>query len=166
MATNMFIKFEGPELKGESTDETHKDEIAVLSWSHGFSQPTSPIRVSAGGGTVEQANHSNFLFTKYIDSSTDDILKMCWSGKHIDKATFTCYRASGEKQGVKYLQIIMEKVIISNYSISGGIGDLPVENIALDYGSVQYNYIPQKETDGTGEGAQPIKHDLILQKVE
>ncbi len=35
-----------------------RSEIEVLSWNHGFSQPTSPTRSTAGAGTVEQANHS------------------------------------------------------------------------------------------------------------
>ena len=46
----------------------------------------------------------------------------------------------------------MDKVIVSNVSFGGGSGDLPAENISLSYGKVQYSYIPQKETDGTGEG--------------
>ena len=66
MAGNFFIKFEGPVIAGESTDTTHKDEIQVLSWSHSFNQPTKPTRSSAGGGTVEQANHSDFSITKYV----------------------------------------------------------------------------------------------------
>jgi type VI secretion system secreted protein Hcp len=59
----------------------------------------------------------------------------------------------------------MDKVIVSNISLSGGSGDLPVENISLSYGKVQYSYIPQKETDGTGDGVQPVSHDLITQEV-
>ena len=92
MAGTMFLKLTGPDITGESTDSAHPGEIQVLSWSHSFNQPTSPTRSSAGGGTVEQANHSDFSFTKYTDASTDDLLKMCWSGKHIEKGVFCAYR--------------------------------------------------------------------------
>lgn len=163
MAGNMFIKI--GDIAGESTDSTHTDEIQVLSWSHSFNQPTSPTRSSAGGGTVEQANHSDFCFTKYTDSSTDDLLKACWTGKHIDTAMFSAYRSNGDNTAVKYLEINFEKVIVSNISIGGGTGDVPTETITLSYGTIEYKYIPQKEDDGTGEGAQPVKHDLILQEV-
>ena len=151
MATNMYIKFEEPAIEGASTSAGHEKEIEILSWSHGFSQPASPTRSTAGGGTVEQATHQNFTFTKYLDGSTNALLKYCWSGKQIGKATLTCFRSDGARDNapVEYLKVIMEHVIISNYSVSGGPGDIPVENVSLDYGIIQYNYIKQKHTAGS-----------------
>jgi type VI secretion system secreted protein Hcp len=165
MAANFFLKLETPEIKGESTDSNHKDELQVLSWSHSFSQPTKPTRSSAGGGTVEQANHSDFSITKYVDAATDDVLKYCWNGKQIGKGTFSAYRSDGDNKAIKYLEVIMEKIVISNVSFGGGGGDLPTETIALAYGKVTYNYIPQKTADGTADGVQPVYHDLIGQEV-
>ncbi|MFP4270600.1 MAG: Hcp family type VI secretion system effector [Alphaproteobacteria bacterium] len=165
MAINAFIKFEDPAISGEVTATGHTEELQVLSWSHGFNQPTSPTRSSAGGGTVEQANHADFSFTKYTDAATDDLLKHCWSGKQIGKATVTSYRADGNNTPVKYLEIVMEKVIVSSVSLGGGTGDLPTETISLSYGIVKYAYIPQKEVDGTGEGVQPVTHNLFSQEV-
>ena len=165
MASNMFIKFEDPKVEGESTDSSHEKDIQVLSWSHSFSQPTSPTRSSAGGGTVEQASHSNFTFSKYTDSSTDDLLKLCWQGNQIAKATFYAYRADGDNKPVLYLTIEMEKVIVSNYSVGGGSGDISTESVALDYGKVKYTYKRQKSEDGTADGDQPVSHDLIKQEV-
>lgn len=168
MATNMYIKFTGPDIAGGSTSSEHAGEIEVMSWSHGFTQPTSPVRSTAGAGSVEHAAHSNFSFTKYLDSATDDLLKQCWTGKQIAKALVTCYRADGaaDNKPIKYLEIEMEHVIIANLSISGGAGDIPVENVSLDYGIIKYTYLPQKKADGTGGSAQPIKHDLETRKVE
>jgi len=165
MAANFFLKFEEPAIKGESTDADHKDELQILSWSHSFNQPTSPTRSSAGGGTVEQANHSDFSITKYLDAATDDLLKYCWNGKQIGKGTFTAYRADGDNKPIKYLEVIMEKIVISNVSFGGGGGDLPTETVALGYGKVTYNYMPQKTADGTADGVQPVYHDLIGQQV-
>ena len=161
MASNMYLKFEGPAIQGECSDANHKNEIEVHAWNHGFTQPTSPLRSSAGAGTVERAHHADFTFTKYLDSSTDDLLKHCWSGKQISKATLTCYRADGNNKPIEYLKVAMEQVIIANVSLGGGGGDLPVENVALSYGKVQYVYNPQKKEDGTsGPAQQPIAHDL------
>lgn len=165
MAGNMYIKLD--DIKGETTAKGHKEEIELLSWNHGFSQPTSPTRSTAGAGTVEQANHQNLTFSKYLDAATDSILSHCWSGKQVKKALLTCFRADGQKKNepVKYLEVEMEHVVISNYSISGGPGDVPVENVSLDYGVVTYKYMPQKHADGTGDGAKPIKHDLETREV-
>jgi type VI secretion system secreted protein Hcp len=165
MAGNMFLKLETPNIEGESSDSSHEKEIQVLSWSHSFNQPTSPTRSSAGGGTVEQANHSDFTITKYVDAATDDILKQCWSGKMISKGTFCAYRADGNNKPVKYLEIVMSDIIISNVSFGGGTGDIPTETVALSYGVIEYKYIPQKKDDGSGDGAQPVKHDLVKQEV-
>ena len=166
MAANMFLKFETtPAIDGESAATDHAKEIEVLSWSHSFNQPTSPVRSTAGGGTVEQANHADFSFTKYLDSATDDLLKYCWTGKQIGKGTFTAYRADGDNQPVKYLEIDMQHIIVSNVSFGGGSGDIPTETVTLAYGIVQYNYIPQKPADGTAGGNQPIQHDLEKHEV-
>ena len=156
MAINMFLKFENPSIKGSSNVPGHTDEIEVLSWNHGFVQPTSPTRSTAESGT-----HQNFTFTKYLDHSTDDLLKLCWGGKQIGKATLSCYRADGasDNKQVEYLRVVMEHVVISNYSISGGPGDIPVENVSLDYGIVQYIYVDQKHGDSSA------KHDLKTNSV-
>jgi type VI secretion system secreted protein Hcp len=165
MSSNMYIKFKNPEIEGEASDSEHEKEIEVLAWSHSFHQPTSSTRVSAGGGTVERANHSDFSFTKLMDTATDDLLKHCWSGKHIDKAVFSCYRANGDNKPVKYLEVEMEHVIISSVSFGGGPGDVPSENVSLNYGKVTYNYIPQDEKEGTAGAVQPVSHDLMQNTV-
>jgi type VI secretion system secreted protein Hcp len=149
MATNMYLRFEEPAIEGASTVPGHEKEIEVLSWNHGFVQPTSPTRSTGGGGTVEQANHSNFSFTKYLDAATNALLKYCWAGKQIGKATLTCFRSDGARDQhlTEYLSVVMQHVVLSNYSVSGGPGDIPVENISLDYGIITYNYKEQHHAD-------------------
>lgn len=168
MAINMYLKFEDPELEGGSTAADHEKQIEILSWNHGFSQPTSPTRSAAGAGTVEQASHQNLSFTKYLDTSTHDLLRYCWSGKQIGKATLMCYRADGSKENkdVKYLEVLMEHVIIANLSVSGGPGDIPVENVSLDYGTVKYTYIDQTKDKGEAGGNKPVSHNLETRKIE
>lgn len=166
MATNSYVKMDN--ITGSSTAAGHTDEIEILSWSHGFGQPTSPTRSTSGSATIEQANHSNFTFTKYIDSATDDLLKYCWGGQQIPNVVVTCYRADGDASNapVQYLKVEMQHVVISNISLSGGAGDVPVENVSLDYGIVKYTYTPQKTADGTPGTAEPIQHDLEQRKIE
>jgi type VI secretion system secreted protein Hcp len=161
----MFIVFKKPDIKGESEDSNNKDAIDVLSWSHSFNQPTSPTRTTGSAGTVEQANHSDFSFTKYLDAATDDLLKFCWSGKQIDTATFSAFRADGSDMPLKYLEVEMKNVLITNISIGGGTGDIPTETVTLSYDVVKYNYIPRKKADGSAIGNQVVTHDLSQRKV-
>jgi len=148
-ATNIFIKFDG--IEGSSTSTGHEKEIEILSWSHSFAQPASATRSTAGAGTVEQANHRGLTLTKYLDTASTALLKACWSGSQLQSATISCFRSdgSGDDKPVKYLEVTMQDVMIGSYSISGGPGDIPVENISLDYGAIKYTYIDQKHPDGT-----------------
>jgi type VI secretion system secreted protein Hcp len=164
MAINAYLKLD--KIDGDCTADGHAKEIEVLNWNHGFTQPTSATRSAAGGGTVEQAAHQPLSISKYIDSATTVLMKTCWSGKTIATATLSCFRASGaeDNKAVEYLKVDMVDVIISNQSISGGGGDLPVENLTLDYASVQYTYVVQK-ADGTAGGNKPAKHDLMKREI-
>jgi type VI secretion system secreted protein Hcp len=162
MAHNVFIKCAA--WNGGSTSKGHEAEIEVASWSHGFDQPTSPIRSAAGGGTYEKAHHHHFTFTKQLDSSTDDILKSLWTGAHIDKVLLTCYRAAGDtganQIGVPYLKVEMESVIVTAFAISGGDGGFVNETVSLNYAKVTYTYTNQDKTSGKVGAAQPVSHDL------
>lgn len=147
MATNMYIRFEDPRFSASGK------EIEILSWNHGFSQPDSPTR-----GT---AQHSNLGFTKYLDGESNELMRFCWGGKQIEKGTLTCFRSDGARDNkpVKYLEVVMQHVVISNYAVSGGPGDIPVENVSLDYGTIEYKYIEQRHAD---EGRPP--KSLMLNK--
>jgi type VI secretion system secreted protein Hcp len=163
MSSNMYIKFEQPDVTPSSPTPGHAGEIEILSWSHGFTQPSSP----AGGGTLEQANHSSLSFTKYLDDTSNPLLKLCWSGKQIGKATLTCYRSDGlPSRTVLYLRVTMEHVIISNYAVTGGAGDIPVENVSLDYGIVRYEYTPSSSSDSNSAKHNSVMHNLESQTVE
>jgi type VI secretion system secreted protein Hcp len=163
MATNMFLQLDG--VKGGATDEQHKDWIEIFSWSQGFSQPSMPISLSGGqAAATAMCNHSPISVTKYLDEATHLILTRIWSGKILPKAKIECFRAAGEQAPVKYLEVSMEAVIISNYSISVSGDDIPMENITLTYGKVTYNHIPYKRS-GEAKGNQPVYHDLRTNKV-
>lgn len=162
MAQNFFIKIDG--IEGESKVEGHDKDIQVLSWSHSFNQPTSATRSSAGGGTVEQANHADFSITKYLDIASVPLMKQCWSGKTAATATFTAYRSDGDAL-VEYLKIEMTNVLISNISLGGGTGDMATETVTLSYSKVQYTYVQQKVAGGGNDGNKVASHDLALQKI-
>ncbi len=164
MATNVFITTKAPDIVGGSSAKGHEGWIEVLSWNHGWNQPTTPTRGHGGGGTLEKVNHQNFVFTKILDSATDDLLKMIWTGKHIDNLTMVCYRSAGDvgtaQMGVPYLKVELESVIVTDYQISGSIGDMPMESVAVNYSKVTYTYNGQDKLKGTAGADQPVSHCL------
>jgi type VI secretion system secreted protein Hcp len=133
MSSNMYLKFEQPEVAGGSADPGHQGEIDVLSWSHGFTQPTGQPETS----------HSRLSSAKYLDVATNTCSSFPGAGGRSARQTITCFRADGASgnQPVMYLTIVMERVVIANYSISGGPGDSPVENIGHPQSQDWHHYL-------------------------
>ena len=143
MAVDMFIKI--GDIKGESVDGKHKDEIDVLSWSWGMSQSGS-AHVSGGAG-AGKVNVQDISFTKYIDKSSPILLKHCCNGKHIPEAMLTVRKAGGE--ALEYLIIEMEKVLITSVSTGGSGGeDRLTENVTLNFRDFHVKYTPQAAEGG------------------
>ena len=65
MATDIFAKI--GDIKGESIDAKHKDEVEVLSWSWGVAQSGS---VTGPGGGTGKASFADFSFTHRIDTAS------------------------------------------------------------------------------------------------
>ncbi|AMB84272.1 Hcp1 family type VI secretion system effector [Pseudomonas agarici] len=152
MAVDIFIKI--GDIKGESQDEAHKDEIDVLNWSWGMSQ-SGNMHAGSGGG-AGKVEIRDLAINKYIDKSTPNLMMYCSSGKHIDKVRLTVRKAGGDSQ-VEYLVINLEEVIITSLSTGvSGSDDRSTETITLNFAQVRVDYQPQK-ADGAREGG-PIKY--------
>jgi type VI secretion system secreted protein Hcp len=148
MAMDQFIKIGS--LKGEAQDKTHKDEIDVLSWSWGISN-SGNAHVGGGAG-AGKCNVQDLSFTKYVDKSTPDLMLATCNGKHFDKATLTI-RKAGENP-LEYLQITLEKVLVSSFSTGGSGGeDRLTETVTLNFAKVNVQY---KEQTDTGSAASPV----------
>jgi type VI secretion system secreted protein Hcp len=148
MAVDMFMKV--GDIKGESADKTYKDWIDVLAWSWGMSQSGS-MHIAGGGGSGK-VNMQDLSFTKYVDTSSPNIMLECCNGKHYPEATLVV-RKAGENP-VEYMKIKMTDVIISNYSTGGSGGeDRVTENVTLNFAKVNVDYTPQ---DAAGAGGAAI----------
>ena len=146
MAVDMFIKV--GDIKGESLDHAHKDEIDVLAWSWGLSQAGS--MGMGGGGGAGKVNVQDLSFTKYVDKSSPNLMKFCCSGKHYPDATLTI-RKAGDKP-VEYLILKLTDVLISSVSTGGSGGEERLsENVTLNFAKVKVSYQPQKK-DGSKDG--------------
>lgn len=154
MAVDMFIKID--QIKGESPDDKHKDEIQVLSFSWGATQ-SGTTHVGTGGG-AGKVNFSDITFTKYIDKASPLLLQGCASGKHYKDALLTVRKAGGNP--LEYLKIKLSDVLVSGFN-SGGSGgeDRLTENVTLNFGKIDFAYTPQKR-DGTADVAVVSTWDI------
>ena len=107
MASDIFAKI--GDIKGESLDSKHKDEVEILSWSWGVSQSGSITQ--GGGGGAGKANFNDFNFTHHVDKASPVLLKACATGEHIKEATITVRKAGKGQQ--EFLIIKMNDVLIT-----------------------------------------------------
>src|SRR2546421_4666432 len=146
MAVDMFIKI--GDLKGESRDNKHKDEIDILAWSWGMSNSGSAH--TGGGAGAGKVNVEDLSFTKYLDKSSPDLMLACCNGKHYTDAQLIV-RKAGEKP-LEYVKITLTEVMITAVTTGGSGGeDRLTENVTLNFAQVKVDYVEQTPTGGTGD---------------
>lgn len=151
---DIYVKFSGPDIKGESQDQDHKDWIEVKSWAHGIIQPRSATASSAGGHTAERCEHEDMVFQKDLDLVSPQLFQACSSGQTFATVTVDFMRADGDGKRVKYLEIQLKNVIVSSIHPSIPAAELPVETFALKYAAIQWRYTQQKISGGQGGTSQ------------
>jgi type VI secretion system secreted protein Hcp len=159
MASDIFAKI--GDIKGESRDAKHQDEIEVLSWSWGVSQTGSVTRGRGGG--AGKATFQDFTFTHHIDRASPLLMKSCATGTHIPEATITVRKAGKAQQD--YLIIKMTDVLITGVALSVA-GDEPsgAENVTLQAAKVDLEYKAQK-ADGSLDAGLHFRYDIQANKV-
>ena len=158
MASDIFAKIGN--IKGESTDAKHKDEIVVLSWTWGVTQ-TGTMSFGGGGGSGK-ASFQDLNFTHHIDKATPLLLKACATGQHVPDATITVRKAG--KGQLEYLIIKLTDVLVTSVSMSVSEDAATAENVSLQFAKVDLEYKPQK-ADGSLDAGVHFKYDIKANKV-
>ena len=154
MPADIFAKL--GDIKGESLDEKHKDEIEVLSFSWGVATVNAPAGPGAAGG---KAAFHDLVITHNIDKASPLLLNACATGQHLKEATIT-HRKAGKGQQ-EFLIIKMNDVIITGVQHSDG--ETPSETVNLTFAKVDLEYRPQK-ADGSMDAGLHFKYDLKANK--
>jgi type VI secretion system secreted protein Hcp len=160
MPSDIFAKI--GDIKGESTDAKHKDEIEVLSFSWGVTNPIPPGGAGGGGG-AGRATFNDLAITHRIDKASPKLFEACATGKHLPEATIT-HRKAGKGQQ-DYLIVKMNDVIITGVVHGGGAGqpETGSETVTMAYAKVAFDYKPQK-ADGSLDVAVHFGYDLKTNK--
>ena len=160
MASDIFAKI--GDIKGESTDDKHKDEIDVMSYSWGVAQ--TGTMAFGGGGGAGKAQFSDFSFTTNTSKASPSLFLACANGQHIKEATITVRKAGGDTKGQDYLILKLSDVLVSSYNTNGSSGgDRPTESISMAYAKIEFTYKPQKP-DGSLDAGVTAGWDLKANK--
>ena len=158
MAIDIFAKL--GDIKGESKDSKHKDEIEVLSYSWGVSHPVS-LGSGGAGGAAGKATFHDLSFVHKVDKSSPVLMQACATGEHLKDATIT-HRKAGKGQQ-EYLIIKMQDVFVTSVAIDTTRADGGAENVSFTFSKVQVDYKPFK-SDGTLGSSVHFKYDIAAQK--
>src|SRR6476660_2604556 len=127
MAADIFAKL--GDIKGESIDDKHKDEVEVLSYSWGVTNAGS-MGYGTGGGEGKATFH-DLSFTHKIDKSSPVLLQYCATGVHLKEATIT-HRKAGKGQQ-EFLIVKMSDVIITGVTHGDTSDGGHAENVTLAF---------------------------------
>jgi type VI secretion system secreted protein Hcp len=152
MAVDVFLKI--GDVKGESKDSKHPDEIDVLSWSWGVSNAGN---VGSGGGAgAGKANFSDISFMHSLDKASPVLMKACAMGDHYDLATLVARKAGKGQQD--YLIVKMKEVYITSVQPSGS-SEHPMESVSMQFGHIDLEYKAQKP-DGSLDAGVHFIYDI------
>lgn len=143
-AVDYFLKL--GDIKGESTDDKHRDEIEILSFSWGESQSAGSS--SGGGGGAGKVEFQDFQFTMLVGLATVPLILACATGEHIEEGLLTARKAGGSQQ--EFYKITLSDLLVSSYAQGGfAAGDtLPTDSFSLNFAKIEWEYARQKE-DGS-----------------
>jgi type VI secretion system secreted protein Hcp len=143
VAVDYFLKIDG--VPGESSDLKHKGEIQLESFSWGESSPAGAG--AGGGGGAGKVQMQDLVVTMLVSKASPKLMLSCATGKHLKEAVLTARRAGKAQQ--EFLVIKLKDVIISSYQTGGAAGgDVPMDQAALGFSTIQLEYRPQK-ADGS-----------------
>ncbi|HTI39005.1 MAG TPA: type VI secretion system tube protein Hcp [Vicinamibacterales bacterium] len=159
MAADIFAKL--GDIKGESIDDKHKDEIEVMSISWGVSNSGS-MAFGTGGGEGKATFH-DLTFMHRVDKATPILMQACATGTHLKEGIIT-YRKAGKGQQ-EYMIVKMNDIIVTGvqHAHGGSGGEGATESISLSFAKVAFEYKPQK-ADGSLDAGIHFKYDIKAQK--
>ena len=134
------------DIKGESLDDKHKNEIDVMSFSWGMTQ--TGVSATGGGGGAGKVRMIDFCFVAKTSSASPLLMLNCANGTHIKEATLVCRKAGGTQ--LEYLKIKLTDVLVSSYKPAGSEADLfEVEDFSFD---IEQTLNIGSQSSGAGAG--------------
>ena len=147
------------DIKGEATDEGHKDWIIINSMS-------APINRSIAAGAKDQQRArgettlGDIVTVRQLDKSSTKLAEACASGKFFPEAEIHfCSTLNGKQE--PFLKYKIKDVIITSYGFHGVASNdpMPSEEVTLAFTEVEWTYIVVDPKTGKATGNVPGKYN-------
>ena len=147
--TKFFLRVDT--IQGDSTDVGFVNQIHLLTWGWGLSNPTDPVVIGTGAG-AGKATRDDFVFVGRAGLQSPKLVGALNGSRVIPRILLSCVRPGGSP--FTYLTIEFDEAIISSYDITpDGQDGTPIEIVHVKYAKIIYKFIPQKPD---GSVATPI----------
>jgi type VI secretion system secreted protein Hcp len=160
MAVDMFLKI--TDIKGESTDAKHKDEIDIESFSWGATQQAAGS-AGGGGGGAGKVQMQDFHFVMRSSKASPKLFQAVATGQHLKEAVLTARKAGGKDQ-IEFLKIKLSDILVSSYQEAASAdGDAPNDSFSLNFSKIEVEYFSQGPTGKIEEStraAWDVRHNV------
>ncbi len=154
---SVFLNYEG--IKGESSDQGHKDWIDVTSWQWGVERNITSSTSTQGDRESSNAVITDLKINKKMDSSSNRLFieSCCGTGKTVKLHLTKTGTGSGADV---YMEYTLKNALISNYKVGGISGDTdrPTEVITISFIEMEAKYISYDE-DGNATSPDAVGFD-------
>lgn len=160
MAVDIFLKI--GDIKGESTDSKHKDEIHIESFSFGQAANVNADSGQRSGKVALQ----DYNFVMNVNAASPTLMLHCATGTHFAKgdalvadALLTCRKPGANP--FEFLKIKFYDVMISAFQAGGSQADVvPTDQFSIWFGKIELGYTRQN-LDGSPGVTSYFKWDRI-----
>jgi len=154
---SIFMNYEG--IKGESSDQGHKDWIDIDSWGWDVEREITSNSSTRGDRESSNAVLSSLRITKKMDSATNKLFLESCCGKGKKAILHLTKTGSGSGADV-YMEYTLENAIVSGYEVDGDVDDTerPTETILISFTAIESRYTPYND-DGTPASPDAVGFD-------
>lgn len=143
-------------IKGEVKQKGYENHVELESVTFAMEKPGEGLTGSARRrGDVK---FNDISITKFFDSSSAGFCKNISGGKVFSclkikfTASFTDNVDTSKSTQIVYLELELNDVQVTNYSLSGDGEETPKEEISLNYEKITSRYTPKTKKGDTGTG--------------
>lgn len=147
------------DIKGESTDDGHKDWILLESMSAPIHR-TIPQGAKDMQRTKGETVLGDVVVQRQLDKSSTKLAEACANGTFFKEVEIH-FCTTVKNKNEPYLTYKLKDVIVSSYSFHGTASGnpLPAEDITLGFSEIEWNYVVIDPKTGEKKGNVPAKYN-------
>ena len=157
----IYMKYDNLAVKGDVTEESHKDWVELNSFQWGVGRGISSPTGASADRESSAPSVSEITCTKDQDKATVKLLDAALQGEGKDVVIEFTKTDKGNLE--TYITFTLSNTMISGYSMSSG-GDRPSESLSLNFTKIEMKVVPLGAAGGT-ESPETVGYDIATAKV-